>query len=408
MRLCVFGAFDRFNYGDLLFPLVLERGLKNASFEKQWEYYGLIASDLSRAGGKPTESISRFLLSSTNEAPRTLIIAGGEVLDASWTTVTSYLLPKAAEVLIRGTRKLLGERITDGLSRRYLGLNYSRPFVIAPDQSDGQMLVLYNAVGGSGILKMMPSEKELLARELNKASYISVRDRATKEQILSLGIDKEVYLAPDSGILISDIFQAYAEEQVYSAHIPNILETEQPYLCFQCSRRFANGREQEIAEQLISVCRKQKLRILLLSIGLATGHEDDVAVNRIGRVIGDRMPVLIPDITHIRQIAYYISKSALFMGTSLHGVITAISYGVPYVGFAADVSKLHCFLETWTETVADQPAQIENINDAVDKALSFHRTRRLELSARLKTECYKNFDRMNAVIERASIEQSTS
>lgn len=401
IRLGVFGAFDRFNYGDLLFPLILERTLGAASVELEWEYYGLISSDLSGTGGKPTKSISEFLKSKDDKVPKVLIIAGGEVLEASWTTVTSYLLPKGAEVALRGIRKIAGERISDLISRLHLRLNHDRPFVIGPYGPSGRMLVLYNAVGGSSLPLLKPKEKSIIAKELDKASYISVRDWATREHIQSLGINQAVFLAPDSGILISDIFKSDASEDDDPFNSSGVSRGERPFLCFQCSRRFASGREKKIAESLIRLCNDRKLSIVFVSIGLATGHEDQVAVRKIAGFVGDKVPVLVPRVTHIRQIATFIARSSVFVGTSLHGVITAMSYGVPFVGFTSEVSKLRHFLETWNQTTATQPIDIHNMNDAVDKALTGTQHQRQELSSRLKMESYKNFDRIRSVIQNA-------
>ena len=50
----IIGAFDRYNYGDLLFPIVIEKYIKENKkdlLEKyDLRYFGLVESDLSSVG----------------------------------------------------------------------------------------------------------------------------------------------------------------------------------------------------------------------------------------------------------------------------------------------------------------------------------------------------------------------
>ncbi len=59
-KILIIGAFDRYNYGDLLFPLILEKQLDTYHKDFQYEFYGLVESDLSKEGGKPTLDLKAF------------------------------------------------------------------------------------------------------------------------------------------------------------------------------------------------------------------------------------------------------------------------------------------------------------------------------------------------------------
>ena len=74
----LYGAFDRHNYGDLLFPLIMERVINDQFPEKKVLIAGLINSDLSSYGAKETITIKKALKMSKNDA--TLILAGGDVI----------------------------------------------------------------------------------------------------------------------------------------------------------------------------------------------------------------------------------------------------------------------------------------------------------------------------------------
>lgn len=91
-QLAIVGAFDRHNYGDLLFPLIVEHAAKHFGFEGECTSYGVIASDLTRYGAVPTRTL-RSLFDRKRAAPALVVLAGGEVLPA---TFPDHRLPHSA------------------------------------------------------------------------------------------------------------------------------------------------------------------------------------------------------------------------------------------------------------------------------------------------------------------------
>src|SRR3546814_10504133 len=69
---------------------------------------------------------------------------------------------------------------------------------------------------------------------------------------------------------------------------------------------------------------------------------------------------------------YLIANAGFYVGTSLHGAITAMSYAVPYVGVA--VPKLHSYLQTWGVGGINHTVPLEGIHDGVNRALQTDRT----------------------------------
>ncbi len=51
---------------------------------------------------------------------------------------------------------------------------------------------------------------------------------------------------------------------------------------------------------------------------------------------------------NIFDIMWLIKHSQMYIGSSLHGTITAMSFGVPYVGYGA--RKLKAYIEQWTDS----------------------------------------------------------
>lgn len=56
-KINIIGAFDRNNYGDLLFPIIIEKTLKKKGIKNEFNYYALNKTDLSEVGAFPTKRI---------------------------------------------------------------------------------------------------------------------------------------------------------------------------------------------------------------------------------------------------------------------------------------------------------------------------------------------------------------
>ncbi|MEN9384695.1 MAG: hypothetical protein RL323_1838, partial [Pseudomonadota bacterium] len=85
------GAFDRHNYGDILFPLVHTENLAaNGKSRDQIKYYAITAADLTKDGGYVTQSVRELL-----EAPLTrddvVVLCGGDILSADWMLMVAHL-----------------------------------------------------------------------------------------------------------------------------------------------------------------------------------------------------------------------------------------------------------------------------------------------------------------------------
>ena len=94
IKVCLFGATDRFNYGDLLFPIILKQKIEDFNIDNKVEVenYGIIGSNLSRYGAIPTLSVKEFYKNcEESQIPIYVIIVGGEVLGGHWGSLYYYL-----------------------------------------------------------------------------------------------------------------------------------------------------------------------------------------------------------------------------------------------------------------------------------------------------------------------------
>ncbi len=342
----IVGAFDRYNYGDLLFPIVIEEYIKKYQEqildEYHLDYFGLIESDLSRYGGKPTKSI-RVLFSKKFDRDDVILIAGGDVLPASLASL-DYSLDQPA--LIRLFKKIFKrvfglKNFTSLLKKKYR-VPYDSPFIINPAFLKGSLpRIIYNSIGGS--LQGLPNDfKEDIVSRLLSCEYLSVRNSKTQ---LELNSSKAI-LAPDSAMLISEFFPINELEKRGISPKVNRVGTYSEFMVLQCRlASIKNGRSTVLARQVNIVAKQHGLTVVLLPIGFAAGHDDVQALMEIKKLL-EVDSVLFTDL-NIFEIMYLIARSRIFVGTSLHGNITAMSYSVPHIGLDRSISKLDSYLATW-------------------------------------------------------------
>lgn len=369
------GAFDRVNYGDLLFPIVFEKLVHFYRIDCEIEYFGTVNSDLSRFGGKPTKSLKKLLKRKNELDDVTLVLVGGEILGATWTLIVGNLLPKIFEIGLKGLRKLFGRGMSDLVSRKLVGVDMELPWIIPLSMFPSKTRIVYNSVGGVGVMGLSERQKKYLINSLNQSTFISVRDKITRRNLKNLEIKKPIHLFPDSVVVASQFFPP--DELLTLASdkaLAIISKLHNGFVCFQCAHHYVKGNTSAVAAELETMVRDCGLGLVLVPVGLATGHEDHIALQKIGEQLSDTAYALIQDF-NIYDIMALIAHSKCYVGTSLHGAITAISYSVARVGYRR-VKKLSSFMDTWDDP---EMPQFENgfreISESVKKALNINESR---------------------------------
>lgn len=393
--LIAYGAYDRHNYGDLLFAIVLKHYL-----EADGRFRVLIAgtkrSDLSEFGALPTISLKEALEATRDQPKVKLIVAGGECLTAQWESIIGYLAPQAVYYPIKAMPYLLGHRLFIRLSRALTSIPSDLPLVPAERELPGYQ-VMYNSVGGNGISRKRPLLHEAIVRNLRDCSYLSVRDRETSDELQRLGIKHT--LVPDCAVLISDLY-------------PQQPASDEPgHIVFHISDHFSRRRIDALAQQLRQISINTGLKIALLTIGKAPGHSDDEPLDKLQSLLGER--AFRVSSGHIQDIIRCIATSKLYCGTSLHGAITAMTYAVPQIAlFPRRVIKLSSFLKTWVPAHACDFAEVEDLSKrACSLMTSFGDGQKIELQnvvQRLKERVHDNLVHMANLHEQPTGRKSCS
>ena len=98
-KIILYGAFDRYNYGDIIIPIILSKYLKNNGFGNI-EYCSIKNADLTHFGGFKCNALDAQRIKRSS----IIIVAGGEVLNVDWTSITSYFMGWFGNRLIRIAR----------------------------------------------------------------------------------------------------------------------------------------------------------------------------------------------------------------------------------------------------------------------------------------------------------------
>ena len=347
-KLFIIAPNDRFNYGDLLFPHIITAYFK-AHFD-EIVYCSTTKSDLSDKGGFPTESF-HILYNITPEDDNYLMVAGGECLCVEWGIILSFISERYEKLFLRidkFTRKWTKERrwrFRNFVAGKILHAKSYFPFTIGKNELPLFKGIFYNSLGGIGLARETYILQRRKVRDILKSvDYISVRDKVTGEILHSADIPNT--LAADSAILLSDIF---AEETLLGQINPALrTRLEKPYIFFQCNETIAMRDMPEIVDEIVKIGQHFDCEICLCPIGTATGHSDDKGLSEIYRRLQNTTVFsachLVENPT-IYDIMWLIKHARLYVGASLHGIITAMSFGVPYCGYC--VEKVAHYIETW-------------------------------------------------------------
>ncbi len=364
-NILIVGAFDRFNYGDLLFPLVIEAQLHTYGQPFDVSFFGIVKSDLSALGGKPTEDIRAFYRRCNEGRKHTsIIVAGGEAVAVTW---SSLLL--ALNSTFKRTHRF-HHRINkvfdlNMFAKRVLHGQTDLPFVFTRSDFRGVDNVIFNSLGGSELDPAIFDRYPGLRDKLRHVDYFAVRDEATQRNLIAQGVPTSVY--PDSAVLMSKFYPDSILSERVSAPIGQyVTEKRGTYLFFQIKNNHAKNNELRIAQQLDAIVEHHPdIHLCFCPIGKALNHDDHLALRRIAPLL--KHPCTVFEEVTIWDIMYLIAHAKVYMGTSLHGAITAMSYAVSYVGVA--VPKLNSYLQTWGITGINHTVSLDGLREGFQKAI---------------------------------------
>ncbi len=370
------GAFDRFNYGDLLFPIISKNFITKNYPDLNFDSYALIHSDYSRFGALKTKPISELYKNGGVADGDVIYFCGGGILGSDWQSMYANLLGDSGNKLLYYASRLLGYELTIKLIRFYFGAKSEFPWIASPDDFTAKVKVMYNAAGGSELGALPENLKALALKKLSTSAYLSVRDAETKSICATIENKTPVHLVPDSAVLMSEQYPLSHLETVVNSDLKNLV-SQGRYVCFHANYGYVKQNVNEIAAQLEKIYTDHGLRALLLPIGRYVGLDDQKGLKELKDHIKTPCEV-ISENANIWEIMYSIAAASLFIGTSLHGNVTSQSFAVPHIGLSDRKSKLDFYLEAWDIPEQKICPEISKIHELAKVVLAVPESSRLE------------------------------
>lgn len=297
MRIAHFGTFDVENYGDLLFPLVARHRL---------EAVGAEFVHVSPVGGPPVwegcvPSVPANALD--GEALDGLLLGGGNIVHAGPAGVDDYRQDGLTWLLAYARLWLEPARLA---TVHGLPFCWNAPGV--PSRFSGRVA-------------------EAVQRATSAAGYITVRDRRSLANLRDAGVDARIDVVPDPAFDIVELFDDAALDEAF---VRIFSRRERPVpehaLAVHLNDRYLDEPIEVIAARLDRIATSMDATVLLLALGRCHGD------HATARAVSSRLSVehvLIDRPASLLEFVAGLSRADAYVGSSLHGLVTALAFGRP-------------------------------------------------------------------------------
>ena len=326
--LAVYGTFDVLNYGDLLFPLLLRDRLGLA--EEQMRAFSPVGGTLAwddAVTALPIDSAAEF-------AADLHVIGGGNILHDRVTSLSDYANGRLGQ---RGAYAALW------LGAGLIAAGQDRPLA-------------FNAPGVP--YPMEPGPAQILRDRILAASpCVTLRDDASRE-FWGVGTRPGIDTLPDTALDLAALWPAGTlRAPAEAAFARHGLSVPERWLALHVNDRYLDGDVALQARQIEALAKRMDALPVLIAIGPCHGdHRLAVAL---------RSELTIPALVLVqprglREIAGLIAHATGYVGSSMHGLITALAYGRPaiavarprmikFAGFLAHLGMPERLVRSWAE-----------------------------------------------------------
>jgi Polysaccharide pyruvyl transferase len=384
IRACQWGAFDVANYGDRLFPLIANEQLTARLPNLELVCHAPVG----------------FATLPPGSPPLVPLVPGGGSLDRER---REYFARHFDAVLIGGGDLLRFDPSEPG---------YGAPGEDTPPhpydafldflwgECEVQPTILWNAPGAP--FRFEPSRRLLVQRALSDVCYAAVRDEVSRGFLLEAGVEGPVEVVPDTGVLVAETIRRRVGEERGRA----LLEPRgsgsngRGRLCFQCSPGFLRREEGLVAKSLTRIAARRNLEVVLLPIGWCHGDLD--ALRLVQEASGVRF-TLVEGVDSPLEVGAVIGACDYFVGSSLHGNLTALSFGLPHIVVNNPLRAAK--LEGFVQLAGLEDFRItdwEALEETFDRLAATPRERWSTAADRLKARASEHFDRLAELISRAA------
>lgn len=364
-RVILFGAFDRHNLGDLLFPHIAAALLPGQDLV----FAGLADRDLRPFGGHAVAALSRLAA----EPPATLIHVGGEILTCTaWQAAVMLLPPGQVQPTIAYLEARPAER--DAFVRAWLGTDAQAPYVASRRRHPGLQRVIHAGIGGVELDRTDATLRAEVLAALRDADAVGVRDARTRAHLAAAGV--AAHLLPDPAVMVVELFGDRIRARASDGEVARVRRAfAQGHLALQFSADFDDDATlATMAAQLDVVAARTGLGVVLFRAGAAPWHDELAGLQRVAAR-------LRPGAVHVFasldlwDLCALIATSRGFCGSSLHGRIVASAFGLPRLNLRVPTAggragKQAAYAATWDDTSGPAEIDVGDLADGLQAALA--------------------------------------
>jgi len=374
----LFGAFDRHNFGDLLFPHIVAALLA----EINPVFAGLVECDLRACGGHQVEALAK-LAARWRDRPVNIVHAGGELLTCSaWEAAVMTLPPDEARDIMARFDAHSGQALEWAQSR--IDLAALAPYTVQRSLFPQARSIIYNAVGGVDLDRYDAAFRAEVLANLRMADAVGVRDKTTRKQLHAEGIPTR--LLPDPAVMVAELFGDDIRGRIRGGEPAEVLNSfPQGYLAVQFSADFGDDAMlEEMAAQLNALMRATGYGIVIFCAGVAPWHDDPVCYQRLAARMQNPSVRLFRSLD-AWDICALISASRGYLGSSLHGRIVAMAFGLPRLNLVHDMqySKQVSYASTWEDAGMPIAVPVQDIAQGMQEVLATDAQARMRKAAEL-------------------------
>lgn len=375
-RILTIGAYERDNFGDLLFFLLLKE-----VFNKDYVVpSSIIFSDMTEILGEIVYPYNTLLKEFEWDI---IIVVGGEIGGVDIHSALNMSLSDKEYQILEET----GENI-DNCYDYLTGFKSNRTAYL-PDldeySKNTNSFLVINSIGLSSLKSMNGT---IIYNEFNrilkKAKFLSVRDNSSFEYLNSLNIENK--LCPDIVHIIKKVMDKKVNNQLLLQNI------DDDYILFQCNMNYIQSNTlNSIVDNIQKLIVKYNKKIYLFAAGIARNHDSIELYEQIICKIDEvfKTKVIIIYERNPLCLVKYIKYSKMWIGTSLHGRIIAITYAIPRISL--ENKKVAQYASLWDKELPYDVSLNQLINSC-EIAFSFHSSALNAISISLENEAYRNLN----------------
>jgi hypothetical protein len=349
------GAYERDNFGDVLFLQLTQDFL---SPMRTVATAPLGSHDNFRPLGRDVVALRAVL----PERPQAIWMVGGE---AGGTSMEAAFRMAASDSDLERYQLLSAREraryLVDVSGRSHNSSPYLPRMSAHPDTFETRFIV--NSAGLSGLGGLIGHRADEAWGAVGEAAFVSVRDRNSSAVLREAGVDH--ILAPDF---------VHSVRKTRADWISAPPESASYVLVHVKASTLRGVGTERFADILLASRALTAFDLRFFVAGSARGHDSvalyEEVISAIRRKAPGR-PVSIAPEESPEKKAELIARSALWIGTSLHGLIISSAFDIPRVGL--ELPKLLRYAETWADPM---PVGVDakELADAIDLALRTRET----------------------------------